>query len=74
MRARTRFLLDIALMIAFVAAYRPTWTGITFHQWLSIAIIVPLLLHVVVNWEWALRILRTFIRLLRMFPNVKTLP
>jgi hypothetical protein len=61
MRPRTRFALDIALMIALVAAYRPGWTGIAFHQWLSIAIIVPLLLHVVVNWEWALRILRTFI-------------
>lgn len=61
MRARTRFLLDIVLMIALVAAYKPTWTGITFHQWLSISIIVPLLLHVVVNWDWAVRILSTFI-------------
>ena len=62
MRARTRLFLDIALLVGFVAAYRPTWTGITLHQWLSIAIIAPALVHLVVNWEWALRILRTFVK------------
>jgi hypothetical protein len=62
MRTRTRFLLDIALTIGLVAAYKPEWTGISFHQWLSIAIIAPLLLHLVVNWEWALRVLRTFVQ------------
>lgn len=62
MRARTRLFLDIALLVGFVAAYRPTWTGITLHQWLSIAIIAPALVHLVVNWEWALRIVRTFIK------------
>lgn len=44
----------------FVVAYRPAWTGISFHTWLSIAILVPLLVHLVVNWEWAVRIARTF--------------
>ena len=62
MRAPTRFMLDIALMTGLVTAYQPTWTGVTLHQWLSIAIIVPLLLHVIVNWEWAVRVLRTFIQ------------
>ena len=62
MRARTRLFLDTALLIGFVAAYRPTWTGITLHQWLSIAIVVPALVHLIVNWEWAIRIVRTFLQ------------
>ena len=61
MRAKTRLALDIVLMIALVAAYRPEWTGVSLHQWLSIAIIAPLLLHVAVNWEWTIRVLRTFV-------------
>lgn len=61
MRARTRLVLDIALLVALVVAFRPEWTGVTAHQWLSIAIIAPLLVHLVVNWEWTLRIVRTFI-------------
>ena len=60
MRARTRLALDAALLVAFIAAYRPAWTGLTVHQWLSIVIIAPLLVHGVVNWEWTLRIARTF--------------
>lgn len=61
MRARTRLALDVVLMIALVAAYRPEWTGVSLHQWLSIAIIAPLLLHVAVNWEWTIRVLRKFV-------------
>jgi len=61
MRARSRFALDIALAVGLLAAYRPTWTGISLHQWLSIAIIAPLLAHLVVNWQWTLRVLRTFV-------------
>ena len=62
MRARTRLFLDTALLLGFVAAYRPTWTGITLHQWLSIAIVAPALVHLIVNWEWAIRIVRTFLQ------------
>ncbi|MDR3687666.1 MAG: hypothetical protein P4L93_11995 [Coriobacteriia bacterium] len=62
MRARTRFMLDILLTIGLVSAYRPTWTGISLHQWLSIAIIAPLLLHLIVNWQWAIQVLRTFLK------------
>ena len=62
MRARTRFMLDILIAIGLVAAYRPTWTGISLHQWLSIAIIAPLLLHLIVNWQWAVQVLRTFLK------------
>jgi cytochrome b subunit of formate dehydrogenase len=60
MRARTRLLLDIAIACGLIAAYRPIWTGITLHEWISVAIIVPLAIHLVVNWEWCVRIARTF--------------
>jgi hypothetical protein len=62
MRARTRLFLDSALLIGFIAAYRPTWTGISLHQWLCIAIVAPALVHLIVNWEWAVRIIRTFVK------------
>jgi hypothetical protein len=62
MRARTRFILDIAIAAGLIAAYRPTWTGLTMHQWVSMAVIVPLLIHIVANWEWVVRIARTFLK------------
>lgn len=53
-----RFGLDIALLGTLIAAYRPDWTGVALHQWLSMAIIMPLLVHGVVNWEWTARAVR----------------
>jgi len=62
MRTRTRLLLDLGLTAALVVAFNPAWSGIPVHQWLSIAVIAPLVVHLVVNWEWALRIVGRFFR------------
>jgi len=62
MRARSRLILDLVIACGLIAAYRPTWTGISLHEWISIAIIVPLAVHLAVNWEWCLRIARTFVQ------------
>jgi hypothetical protein len=61
MRARTRLILDVVLLIGLVAVYKPAWTGVTLHEWLAIAAIVPLLLHFTVNWDWAVRVAKTFV-------------
>lgn len=58
MSVRNRLLLDVALFAAIVVAYAPVATGISIHEWLSVAIAVPFLLHLVVNWEWVLRFVR----------------
>jgi hypothetical protein len=71
MRARTRLVLDVGLLVALVAAFRPLWTGITVHQWLSIAIITPLLIHIIVNWDWTVRMVRTFLERLMSLSRVK---
>jgi len=55
MTVRNRLLLDVALFAAIVVAYAPAATGISIHEWLSVAIAVPFLLHMVVNWEWVVR-------------------
>jgi len=61
MSARTRLWLDIGMFAALLAAYNPVWTGLPVHEWLSIAVIVPLLFHLIINWEWTLRITSTFL-------------
>ncbi len=56
MSTRNRVLLDVALFAAIVLAYAPAVTGISLHEWLGVAIIVPSLFHLVLNWEWVVRI------------------
>ena len=60
MSARARLLLDRALFGALLAAYNPAWTGLAWHEWLCVAAIVPLLFHLVINWDKVLRVLDKF--------------
>jgi hypothetical protein len=70
MRVQTRLVLDVTLLVALIAAYRPEWTGVSLHQWLSIAVIAPLLVHGVANWEWTARLIRTLFHKLLSMPRV----
>jgi len=67
MNSKKRLLIDLALFVALLVANNPAWTGIAVHEWLSIAIVIPLGLHLVINWEWTVHVARRlFDRLLHM--------
>ncbi len=68
--ARARLWLDLALFGALFLAYNPAWTGLAVHEWLCVVAIVPLLFHVIVNWNQTLAILRRFAELVRSTPQV----
>jgi hypothetical protein len=70
MSARARLWLDLALFAALFVAYNPAWTGIAVHEWLCVMALVPLLFHVVVNWNQTLQILRRFAQRMRAVPKV----
>ena len=70
MTARARLWLDLALFGALFLAYNPAWTRIAVHEWLSVVLIVPLLFHVIVNWDQTLSILRRFAQIVRATPKV----
>lgn len=65
MTAKMRLPIDLFMFAAFVAAYRPFATGLALHEWLSLALVTPVLVHAVVNWDWAARMVRSFGRQLR---------
>lgn len=60
MSARNRLLLDLGMFAALLVAFNPGITGLAVHEWLSLATIIPLLLHLIVNWDWTLRVVSTF--------------
>jgi hypothetical protein len=60
MSRRSRFIIDIALLIGLLVANDPARTGIAVHEWLSIALVVPLLVHLVINWEWTVHVTKRF--------------
>jgi hypothetical protein len=60
MSRRSRFFIDIALLIGLLVANDPARTGLAIHEWLSIALVVPVLVHLVINWEWTVHVTKRF--------------
>lgn len=70
MTPRARLILDLALFAVLLVAYNPSWTGLAIHEWLCAAAVVPLLFHVITNWDWVLRVVHRFGERLRTMPRV----
>ena len=60
MSKRSRLLLDLALLIGLLVANDPERTGLAIHEWLSITLVVPILVHLVINWEWTVQVTKRF--------------
>ena len=51
-RARFLLWLDISLLLTFAFLEEPVTTGLFGHEWISIAFVALLALHLLVNWRW----------------------
>ncbi len=65
--------LDAALLVLLVIAFVPKATGIAIHEWLSLALAGGLLVHMVVNWEWVLKVSARFFDRLRTASRINLL-
>jgi hypothetical protein len=70
MTARERLPINLFMFGAFIAAYRPLTTGLSLHEWLSLVLVAPILVHLVINWDWAVRVSMSFSRQLRKMNRV----
>ncbi len=60
MSPRSRLLLDLGMFGVLLAAFYPSRTGLAVHEWISVAVIVPLLFHLIINWDWTVRVIERF--------------
>jgi len=58
----TKFLVDLAIFIGFLLALDPRMTGIDIHEWLTIAGVAAIILHLLLNWNWIAGITSRFFR------------
>jgi hypothetical protein len=59
---RGRLLIDAGAFVAYLASTNTALTGIPIHEWLSIGVALVFALHVALNWDWTVTVLRRFIR------------
>jgi len=44
--------IDVALLLVLLLLFSPRLTGLPLHEWLGIALGLPLLVHLVLSWSW----------------------
>lgn len=51
---RTKFLLilDTLLFLAMAVLLEPRFAGLAIHEWLGLAVLPPIILHILLAWPW----------------------
>ena len=49
---KMRYVMDIWLLAGFVLVCVPQFTGVALHEWLSFLFLVPLMIHMLLHWDW----------------------
>lgn len=66
-RPLINLLLDAAVLVAFLIATAPRFSGIAIHEWLSIAFGAAIITHLLLHWQW---IVGTTKRFFKNTPNM----
>jgi hypothetical protein len=48
-------MLDLGVLAAIAVAANPLVTGLSLHEWVGAMLVVPALVHLIVNWDWVIR-------------------
>jgi hypothetical protein len=57
-RDQLKFRWDVLILLVFLATCAPSVTGLPGHEWVSLAIVPLLALHLALNWAWIIDVTR----------------
>jgi cytochrome b len=60
-QTKTKLWVDILVFIAFLITMDPHSSGIAVHEWLSLAMIAAITVHLLLNWGWITGITSRFL-------------
>jgi hypothetical protein len=60
-QTKTKLGLDILIFIVFLVTMDPHSSGIALHEWLSLAMIAALTIHLLLSWDWIIEISSRFL-------------
>ncbi|MFK7803499.1 MAG: hypothetical protein AB8G95_17825, partial [Anaerolineae bacterium] len=49
---KIRAWVNLVFFIIMVLVLAPQATGIPIHEWISFVVIVPLFIHLIMDWKW----------------------
>lgn len=60
-QTKTKLWLDVLIFIGFLITMDPHSSGLAVHEWLSLAMIATMVVHLLVNWDWIMEISSRFL-------------
>lgn len=61
-----RLYANLVLLVSFILANIPQATGIPIHEWVGLLFVFPLLVHLVLDWNWIVNVSK---RLFKKLPG-----
>lgn len=62
MSLKTNFWIDFVAFIGFLIAFEPHVTGVPLHEWLTISGVGTLVIHLLIHWDWVIRLTQRFFK------------
>jgi hypothetical protein len=62
MSIKTNLFVDLAIFAGFLVAFEPSLTGIEVHEWFSLAFAGALIVHLLLHWDWVVKVTIQFFR------------
>ena len=69
MKTKTNLLIDLSILLGFLIAFEPDVTGIEIHEWLGLTLFFTLLVHLVLHWQWVVKVTLRFFK--KMSLNIR---
>lgn len=60
MKTMRDLLIDAVALVAYLIVANPSVTGLPVHEWLSVGVLVVVLVHFVVHWDWTADAVKRF--------------
>lgn len=60
--SKARYVMDALLLVGFVLVCIPQTTGVAIHEWGSLLFIIPLVIHILLHWDWIKTLPQNFAR------------
>lgn len=58
---RSKLVIDVGIATIVLLLMAPRLTGVVIHEWLAILFVIPLIVHLLLNWSWIVVAARKFL-------------
>ncbi|MFZ5912382.1 MAG: DUF4405 domain-containing protein [Chloroflexota bacterium] len=67
---KTKLVIDILIFFGFLVAMDPHSTGVALHEWLTVASMAAIITHLLLNWDWIVRLTKRFFTMPALRPRI----